>query len=171
MKPLLSFFFIFITLTAVGQQNQKMTEFNAENMTIENKKTVKLFLEQVRSGKLPDNAKLFMADTVLAHQMNSEEQTTVTRNPKNYADHIREFLKMYGNYSFEITELIAEGNKVYARWIQTGNHLTEIDRYLPTSKPLTEIASCVYGLENGKIVEYWIQIDRLGFEKQLQNNK
>jgi predicted ester cyclase len=171
MKPLLSFFLIFITLATVGQQNQKMTELTAENKTIENKKTVKLFLEQVRSGKQPDSAKLFMADTVLAHQMNSEEQTTVTRTPENYADHVREFLKIYGNYSFEITELIAEGNKVYARWIQTGKHLTEIDGYLPTAKPLTEIASCVYRLENGKIVEYWIQIDRLGFEKQLLKNK
>ena len=137
----------------------------------ENKAIVKLFLEQVRSGKRPDNARSFIADSVLAHQMNSEEQTTIKRTPQNYADHVREFLKMYGNFLFEITELIADGDKVYARWQQTGKHLTEIDGYAPTGRPLTEIASCVYRLENGKIIEYWIQIDRLGFEKQLQQNK
>jgi len=137
----------------------------------ENKAIVKQFLEQVRSGKQPDNAISFMADSILAHQMNSEEQTTIKRTPQNYADHVREFLKMYGNFSFEITELIADGDKVYARWQQTGKHLTEIDGYAPTGRPLTEIASCVYRLENGKIIEYWIQIDRLGFEKQLQQNK
>ena len=137
----------------------------------ENKAIVKQFLEQVRSGEQPDNAISFMADSILAHQMNSEEQTTVKRTPQNYADHVREFLKMYGNFSFEITELIADGDKVYTRLQQTGKHLTEIGGYAPTGRPLTEIASCVYRLENGKIIEYWIQIDRLGFEKQLQQNK
>jgi len=140
-------------------------------ITVENKATVKLFLEQVRSGKQPENAVSFMADTVLAHQMNAEEQTTVKRTPQNYTDHINEFLKMYGNFSFEITELMADGDKVYTRWKQTGKHLAEIDGYEPTGKPLTEIASCVYRLESGKIIEYWIQIDRLGFEKQLQHSR
>ncbi len=112
-----------------------------------------------------------MADRILAHQMNSEGQTTVERTPDNYADHIREFLQLFGKVSFAITELIADGDKVYARWIQHGKHLDSIDGYAPTGKPLAEIASCVYRLEEGKIVEYWIQIDRLGFEKQLQHNQ
>jgi reactive intermediate/imine deaminase len=136
-----------------------------------NKETVKKFLETVRTGKAPDDSKLFMADTVLAHQVNVEEQTTVKRTPENYTFHVKEFLKMYGNFSFEITELVADGDKVYARWIQKGTHLADIDGYAPTGKPINEIASAVYRLENNKIVEYWIQIDRYGFEKQLQENK
>lgn len=139
--------------------------------TERNKETVKLFLETVRSGKSPEKASLFMTDTVLAHQMNAEEQTTVKRTAQNYSDHVKEFLTMYGNFSFEITELISEGDKVYVRWIQKGKHLTEIDGYTATGKPLTEIASAVYRLDHNKIIEYWIQIDRLGFEKQLQLNK
>lgn len=138
---------------------------------LNNKEIVKSFLENVRSGKVPENAILFMADTVLAHQMNSEEQTTVKRTPRNYTEHIKEFLKTYGKFSFEITELVADGDKVYARWIQKGKHLIEIDGYAPTGKPLIEIASCVYRLRGGKIVEYWIQIDRLGLDKQLLRNK
>jgi predicted ester cyclase len=151
----------------MAQQSSNLTK----SIIYDNKSIIRLFLEQVRSGKQPDNAILFMADSILAHQMNAEEQTTVKRTPKNYADHVREFLKMYGNFTFEITELIADGDKVYARWRQTGKHLTEIDGYAPTGKPITEIASCVYRLENGKIIEYWIQIDRLGFDKQFQQNR
>ena len=144
---------------------------NIINQASSNKEIVRQFLEQVRSGKNPDKAYLFMADTVVAHQVNSENQTIVKRTPQNYADHIRDFLKMYGNYSFEITELIADDDRVYARWLQTGKHLSELDGYIPTGKSLVEIASCVYRVENKKIVEYWIQIDRLGFEKQLERNK
>ncbi|MEN9655435.1 MAG: hypothetical protein RL311_343 [Bacteroidota bacterium] len=138
---------------------------------MKNKEIVRQFLEQVRSGKFPENAVLFMADSILAHQMNSENQTTVIRTPRNYSEHIEEFVTLFGNFTFEITELIADEDKVYTRWKQIGNHLTEIDGYKPTGKPLIEVASCVYRLENGKIVEYWIQIDRLGFENQLKTNQ
>ncbi len=136
-----------------------------------NKLIIRAFLETVRSGKSPDDAKQYMADSILAHQLNVENETTVKRTPENYASHIKEFLKMYGQFSFEIKEILADGDKVYARWIQKGKHISDIDGYLPTGKPINEIASSVYRLQNGKIVEYWIQIDRLGFEKQLQNNK
>lgn len=147
-----------------------MAQSKLEN-TKDNKEIVRQFLEIVRGGKDPDKANAFMADTILAHQVNSENQTTVKRTPQNYAEHVKEFITMYGRFTFEITELIAEGDKVYARWIQHGKHLTEIDGYPATGKPLTEIASAVYQLKDGKIVEYWIQIDRMGFEKQLQQNR
>ena len=147
-----------------------MAQSKMENAK-DNKEIVRQFLEIVRGGKDPDKANVFMADTILAHQMNAENQTTVKRTPQSYADHVKEFITMYGEFTFEITELIAEGDKVYARWIQHGKHLAEIDGYAATGKPLTEIASAVYQLKDGKIVEYWIQIDRLGFEKQLQQNK
>ncbi len=141
---------------------------NASPQAVSGKTVVKAFLEEVRSGKAPEKAPLYMAPTVLAHQMNAENETTVRRSPGQYADHVREFLALYGNYAFEVTELIAEGDKVYARWKQTGKHLTTMDGYAPTGKPLVEIASAVYHLENGKIAEYWIQIDRLGLEEQLK---
>jgi predicted ester cyclase len=131
---------------------------------------VREFLLVVRSGKDPNRASEYLAHLVLAHQVNAENPVTVTRTPQNYADHVGEFLKLYGPFDFQITELIGQGDKVYARWKQTGRHLAQIDGYLPTGLPLVEVASAVYRLENGKIVEYWIQIDRLGFERQLQHN-
>jgi predicted ester cyclase len=42
--------------------------------------------------------------------------------------------------------------------------------YAATGQPLVEIASAVYRVEKGKIVEYWIQIDRLGLDAQLKQN-
>jgi predicted ester cyclase len=137
---------------------------------LSNKEVVKALLEEVRSGKFPDRASLYMAETVLAHQMNAENQTTVQRTPANYASHVREFLALYGKYTFEITELLSEGDKVYARWKQTGTHLATIDGYAATGKPLVEIASAVYRVANGKVVEYWIQIDRHGMDEQLRKN-
>lgn len=133
-------------------------------------KVVRGFLTEVRSGRSPEKAEYYMADTVLAHQVTSENPVTVVRTPDQYAAHIIEFLRLYGDYEFEVTELISQKHKVYVRWKQTGKHLDTIDGYAPTQLPLTEYASAVYRIEKKKIVEYWIQIDRQGFDAQLKRN-
>ncbi|MCG7384255.1 ester cyclase [Paenibacillus sp. ACRRY] len=132
---------------------------------------VRAFFEEVRSGRNLDYADTLMAEQVLAHQVISEEEVTVNRTPSEYADHVREMIQAYGEFSLAIQELIAQGNKVYVRWRQAGIHIGEVDGYAPTHLPVIEIASAVYRVENERIAEYWIQIDRLGIEKQLERNK
>ncbi|WP_340027522.1 ester cyclase [Paenibacillus sp. FSL H7-0940] len=132
---------------------------------------VRTFFEEVRSGRNPDYASRVMAEQVLAHQVISEEEVTVTRTPSDYADHVREMIEAYGEFSLEIQELLTQGDKVYVRWRQTGTHVGEVDGYSPTNLPVIEIASAVYRVENEQIAEYWIQIDRLGIEKQLERNR
>jgi hypothetical protein len=71
------------------------------------------------------------------------------------------------NFSVETTELMADQDRVYRRWIQITNRLSEIDNEKPAGKPLIEVAHCLQRLENNQMVEYWIQNDRQGFKKQL----
>lgn len=120
------------------------------------KQIVRDFLLEVRSGKNPDAASKYMAPVVKANQVVSEESLQISRTPAHYAEHVREMLAEYGNFDFEIEELICENDKVYARWNQVGNGIRAV-------------TSCVYRLEAGLIVEYWIQIDRLGIELQKAN--
>lgn len=95
----------------------------------------------------------------------------MTRTPSDYADHVREMIEAYGEFSLEIQELLTQGDKVYVRWRQTGTHIGKVDGYSPTNLPVIEIASAVYRVENERIAEYWIQIDRLGIERQLERNR
>src|SRR5262245_54162759 len=118
MKPALVFFFIITTNLAA--MSQKIQQYSPADV-------VRQFLLDVRSGKNPDNANLYMADTVIAHQVVSEEALTVYRTPAEYAEHVRETLRSFGNYSIDIQEIINENNKVYARWKLTGKHFGEID--------------------------------------------
>ena len=134
------------------------------------KQVVEGFLNDVRSGKHPGRASDYLADTVLAHQVTSENPQTVKRTPGNYAAHVQDFLRLFGNFEFKVTELLADGNKVYARWEQRGVHQAEVDGYKATGLPLLEFTSAVYRIENGKIVEYWLQTDRAGFDEQLKRN-
>ncbi|MDR4984046.1 MULTISPECIES: ester cyclase [Bacillus cereus group] len=132
---------------------------------------VRKFFEEVRSGNNPDYSNQFMAEKVLAHQIVSEEEQTVCRTPEDYAEHVREMIEVYGNFSLEIQEFLVQESKVYVRWKQVGMHVGEIDGYQPTGLPIIQIASAVYRIEDGKIVEYWIQIDRSGIQNQLERNK
>ncbi|MCU6712126.1 ester cyclase [Paenibacillus sp. J5C_2022] len=134
-------------------------------------KVVREFFEKVRSGQDPDAAHRLMADRVLAHQITSEDEVTVERSPVDYADHVREMLNVYGAFSIAINELLVQDDRVYVRWKQSGVHVGEVDGFLPTHKPVVQIASAVYRVENEKIAEYWIQIDREGIRIQLERNK
>ncbi|HDR4723342.1 ester cyclase [Bacillus cereus group sp. Sample62] len=132
---------------------------------------VRKFFDEVRSGNNPDFSNQLMAEKVLAHQIVSEEEQTVCRTPEDYAEHVREMIEVYGNFSLEIQEFLVQGSKVYVRWKQVGMHVGEIDGYEPTGLPIIQIASAVYRVEDGKIAEYWIQIDRSGIQNQLERNK
>ena len=134
------------------------------------KEIVRNFLANVRAGKTPNQASQYLSSQVLAHQMNSENETTVIRNPEDYAAHVKDFQRVYGDYDFEVTELLADGDRVYARWKQTACHIGVLDGITPSGLPVIEIASAVYRVLDGKITEYWIQIDRKGIETQFEIN-
>ncbi|MBL3645887.1 ester cyclase [Bacillus sp. RHFB] len=136
-----------------------------------NEQIIKSFFEVVRSGCNPEQAKYFMAKEVRAHQVNSESMVTIKRSPENYADHIREMMDSWGKFKIEIQELISQNQKVHVRWKQTGMHIGEYEGYLPTNKEVIEIGSAVYRLEDRKIVEYWIQVDRFGIIEQIKKNQ
>lgn len=139
-------------------------------MPLSPRDVVQRFFQLVRSGLQPDAAHDYMAEQVLAHQMTAENESTVHRTPANYADHVREMLDAYGTFQLEVQELLSQEDRVYVRWKQTGTHIGEVDGFSPTGKPIIEIASAVYRVENEKIVEYWIQIDREGIRAQLERN-
>jgi 2-dehydropantoate 2-reductase len=128
---------------------------------------VRQFLEIVRSGADPGRADRFMASEVVAHQVRAEDPATITRTPREYAEHVEEMLAAYGPFRLEIDELFGSGDKVYARWTQHGAHLGDVDGHAPTGRPITQVTSCVYRVADGRIAEYWIQIDRWGLQAQL----
>lgn len=128
---------------------------------------VRDFLRVVRSGADPRQADRLMAPTVIAHQVQAEDRATITRTPREYAEHVEEMLAAYGPFRLEIDELFGSGDKVYARWTQNGVHVGAVDGIAPTGRPVTQVTSCVYRVADGRIAEYWIQIDRWGLRAQL----
>lgn len=130
--------------------------------------TVRDFMEIVRSGRHPEAVDRFFAPVVQAHQMTSEGESIVARTPAEYAEHVRGFGQAFGPYTLEVEELIAQDDRVFVRWRQQGHHLGSLFGETATGAPLTEIGSAVYRVQDGRIVEYWILLDRKGLELQLE---
>ncbi len=132
---------------------------------------VRAFFDVVRSGRAPERAPEFLAARVRAHQLTSEEEQTIERTPAEYTAHVREMIASYGAFRLDVTEMIAEGDRVYVRWRQVGEHRGAVDGFAPTGRSLVEIASAVYRVQDGRIAEYWIQIDREGLRLQLERGR
>ena len=140
-------------------------------MTRTNLELVQNFIRDIRSGQHLELVNDYLASEVTANQITAENPYTVIRTPANYAQHVAEMRESYGEFSLEIEECLCQDDRVYVRWRQTGTHVGPVDGFAPTGLPLYEAASAVYRIADDRIVEYWIQVDRLGVNLQLEQNQ
>jgi predicted ester cyclase len=66
-----------------------------------------------------------------------------------------------------IEDLIAEGDKVVARWRARATHQGTYMRIPPTGKEVEFTGISVYRIEGGKIAESWTIEDELGLMRQI----
>jgi predicted ester cyclase len=66
-----------------------------------------------------------------------------------------------------IEDLIAEGDKVVARWKSSATHQGEYMGIPPTGKEVEFTGISVYRIEGGKIAESWNSEDQLGLMRQI----
>jgi predicted ester cyclase len=66
-----------------------------------------------------------------------------------------------------IEDLIAEGDKVVARWSSRATHQGEYMDILPTGKEVEFTGISFYRIEGGKIAESWNSEDQLGLMRQI----
>jgi predicted ester cyclase len=66
-----------------------------------------------------------------------------------------------------IEDLIAEGDRVVARWRSSATHRGEYMGIPPTGKEVEFTGISVYRIEAGKIAESWTVEDQLGLMRQI----
>ncbi|MFT9449292.1 hypothetical protein [Gluconobacter japonicus] len=70
-------------------------------------------LDNVRSGRNPEAAAIYMASQVQAHQVQLEREKTLIRTPEDYAAHVRELQRAFGPFTFT--------------WQQMGHHIQSLN--------------------------------------------
>lgn len=66
-----------------------------------------------------------------------------------------------------VEDMVAEGNKVTARFTARGIHKGQFMDLPPTGKPITMTGIEIFRIENGKIAELWGEANLLGMLQQL----
>jgi steroid delta-isomerase-like uncharacterized protein len=80
---------------------------------------------------------------------------------------MRMLFAAFSDWAVLVEEVVAEGDKVAVRTVQRGTHQGEFFGVAPTGRRVEFSAIAVYRLEEGLIVEEWIEADRLGLLAQL----
>jgi len=73
----------------------------------------------------------------------------------------------FPDFRLTVEDVIAEGDKVVARWVTQGTHQGELMGIPPTGKRATVTGIDVFRFAGGKIAEHWAQFDMLGMLQQL----
>jgi predicted ester cyclase len=69
--------------------------------------------------------------------------------------------------TYFFSDFIAEGDKVAIRYGDTGTHQGNFFGIPPTGNKVKGTAIGIIRLKDGKLVESWIEVDSVGFNKQL----
>ncbi len=69
--------------------------------------------------------------------------------------------------SIQIEDLIADGDKVAARWTAQGRHEGELNGIPATGRHVIVNGITIFRIANGKVVEGWTMADRLGLMQQI----
>ena len=73
----------------------------------------------------------------------------------------------FPDITYTVEELIAEGDKVVARWSAEGTHLGDFVGIPPTHKQVRFSGIEIIRVVDGKAIEEWEELDRLGLMTQL----
>lgn len=77
------------------------------------------------------------------------------------------FFTAYPNIQLTLEDLVAEGDKIVARWSARGTHNGDLMGIPPTGKEVLITGIAIDRFENGKAVEHWEVFDQLGMMQQL----
>jgi len=125
----------------------------------ENKAIVRRLIEAVNTQDLSSAEDLVAPDYV--------DHTRQLRGREALTQFATMIFKSFSDFHVTIEDIIAEGDKVWARYKITGTHTGEYRGLAPTGKKFTEAFVDIFRMVNGKVAEEWHVSNELDFLKQL----
>jgi steroid delta-isomerase-like uncharacterized protein len=89
------------------------------------------------------------------------------RGLDTYLQTISVFFTAFPDLHINVEDVIAEGDKVAARWTWSGTHKGELMGMPATGKRVSVNAMSIHRVAGGKLAEGWVVFDALGMLQQL----
>ncbi|MFC1633346.1 alpha/beta fold hydrolase [Planctomycetota bacterium] len=120
-----------------------------------------------RLGEVWNQGNLAVADEIFATDfVNHDPSRPDVTDLESYKGAVVEYRTAFPDFRVVI-HMVAEGDKVAARWTATGTHQGEFMGIPPTGKHMTWTGMNIFRLAGGKIVEAWWSYDALALMQQL----
>ncbi len=134
-------------------------------MSIEdNKRIVERFYDQVWERGNVDAAFEIFADEYERHDL---RPSAAAPGPEGQRTIAADFRRAFPDMHMTIDLIIAEGDRVAARWTTSGTHTGPWAGVQPTGKRVSFSGVNIFRLEDGKVVELWNHRDDLGLMDQI----
>lgn len=158
---------LFLSALTIGQNG--FTQVVSSNHSVKNNKmdiAENPNIEIIHSlyGDIMNNRKFELLNRVV-----SEDYTNAQggKDIESFKQGIMAVIKAFPDAKWTVTEIIAEGNKVFVKQRVQGTHTGVFQNISPTNRAISNDGMVIYSFENRKIVSHQIQTDRLGFLQQL----
>lgn len=92
------------------------------------------------------------------------------RGHAGFAEYVDMVHAALGEYTCVIEELVAEGDKVFARMLFTGIHRGEFLGHAPTGQRLSWAGCALFTFRGPRIADVWVLGDLKHLEEQLQQH-
>ena len=129
-----------------------------------NKAVIRRLFEDVYNRGDVDVIDEIVAEDVIGHDATSDEPKRGRASVKQVAILFR---TAFPGAHYPLADLIAEEDKVVARWGLQGIHQAEFMGVAATQRAVKVTGIVIYRLAEQKIVEYWGNFDTLGLMRQL----
>src|ERR1700730_11320274 len=107
-------------------------------------------------------------ELLAANFVNHEVMDTTLSHRELYKQAIFETRAAFPDWTITIDDLIAEGDKVVARWRGQGTHMGTAWEKSPTGKQITTTGISIARVIDGKITDFWKQDNSLLAWQQLE---
>jgi steroid delta-isomerase-like uncharacterized protein len=126
-----------------------------------NKEVVRRHLEEAINQQKPELwSELMSEEFVLHHPL-------VAPGRAAYAEAVAALWSGFPNLAVEVLDLVAENDRVVARYIERGTHTGDFMGLPPTARSYQKHGFTLYRLDSGRLAEAWLQEDDQGYQQQL----
>lgn len=110
---------------------------------------------------------LTVADELFAPHATSPDQPALPPGPEGIRQLATNFLAAFPDLRIEITDLIAQGDRVAGRLVERATHRGKFMEIQATGRPVTVTEVAIMQIRDGKVVTTWYCMDMLGLLRQI----
>jgi steroid delta-isomerase-like uncharacterized protein len=129
-----------------------------------NKAMVRRFVEEVKNQRQLDHlTDIFQAD----YQEHNSTVASFGPGTVGYANFLGHLFQAFPDDQVTIGEIVAEGDRVAYRGTESGTHKAVFLGIPATGKSATWTEIQFFRIQNGKVVEHWVDVDLFAWFTQL----